>query len=174
MSRAKLKNAVARIMREANIDFDKIDQETIWERHNARLTLVQRTFYSVIVNDKSCEPAVRTWYRKILATPEFKEEVKQARSLLKDDTPDRWAEDQAAIEAYELYKYGTLEYANRSWAWGADLEAMLVHWLELLDEPERLRRENEKRRFKERAQVEKEHGKPIKLKVDHPHNTTKH
>jgi len=38
---------------------------------------------------------------------------------------------------------------------------MFEHWLELLREPERLERECEQRRLEERAQVEKERGKPI-------------
>jgi len=161
MSRAKLKSAVARTMRDANIDFDEIDQRTIWKRHRARFTLVRHEFYSMVAKDKSVEPSLRVKYRTMLNDGEFKEEVKHARSLLKDDTPDRWADDQAAIEAYELRKYGHLDYVRRDWAFGAGADEMFEHWLELLREPERLERECEQRRLEERAQVEKERGKPI-------------
>jgi len=170
MSRAKLKNAVARIMREANIDFEKIDQETIWKRHRARLTLIKHDFISVLANHKSCEPTLRGEYRKMLRDPAFKKEVKQARSLLKDDTPDRWAADQAAIEAHELRKYGTLEYAKRNWAYGADYDAMLLHWIDLLEEPERNRREHEEGRLAKRAELEKKYGKPVSLTGNDPSN----
>ena len=103
----------------------------------------------------------------------LQQDVVVARALLVDDTPKKWAEDQDFMEQYEYDRVGDLTVFKRRWAYGRSPEEMWEHYIYLVTEPSRRKKERDLERKKERKKLEKRRGKPMRLHPESRGNTCK-
>lgn len=181
MTTRQMKNEIKRLKRSSNINFDEKHFEEAAERHDARLTCVIGDYFLRELNEsaekpspKKVEPIDEELFKNFVEyCKNLQKEIAVARALLVDDTPKKWVEDQDFMEQYEFERVGNLVVFKRRWAYGRSPEEMWEHYEHLITEPSRRRKERDLERKKEREELEKKLGKPIRLHPDYSVNTSK-
>ena len=178
MTVKQLRNEIKRLKRIAGIDFERKRFEEAAKRHHARLicSIYDKILrlYKKLGRNRKLKKVETVHEKSIEGLLVFQEKNKQknkvSREILMEDTPEKWVEDQEFMEQYEYEKCGHLEYLKRFCAYGRSSEEMLKHYLNLVNEPECCRRERYWKRTKEREELEKKRGKPIRLHPESRYN----
>lgn len=161
MTLAHMKRQIARIKREANIDFEKQAYEDATERHWNRLNRMHLTW---LINDKKRARGKRGYDGdKFISEKEIAQRQSELDRALTGDTPEIWRKDQATIEAYHLENYGHLDRAKRFEAFGADEDEMRSHHVDLLLEEVREAEEQPAEAPIDAKLVEPSREKPVRL-----------
>jgi len=171
MTRKTMWRDIARIKRVAGIDFEKIEYDAAMERQWARLDLVL----------ENAMPKFQARFEKKYGRPvdlsghfPSAERLKKARALLHDDTLEKWIEDQETLERYHLRRDGDLGYLEWGYVFGRTSREMFDHYLDVIFRPAREELKQELERQREREEIEKEKGKPVRHHPERYHDTSGH
>ena len=169
MSIISLKRDIRRIRRRKCINFELIDYNEAMNRHRARLAIVTEEkltlgFDQIDKMRQSGKPSIPSTKQ---ARKEIRQRSKEAKELLSNDTPKLWERDQATIDA-SRYKHFLPDNPLETYPpCGKTPKEMWDHYCSFND---RLRQKKidddqtlENKKIMELAEMNKKHGKPIKL-----------